>query len=51
MITTPTSTTERVMLGTGGRSPGCTTGVAWAAKPGGDGVTQFDREDVRWRLR
>jgi 3-oxo-4-pregnene-20-carboxyl-CoA dehydrogenase beta subunit len=42
---------ERVMLGPAGRIAGIYDRVhAWASKPGGDGVTPIDHEDVRRAL-
>ena len=42
---------ERVMLGPAGKIAGLYDRVyAWAAKPGGDGVTPIDQEDVRRAL-
>jgi alkylation response protein AidB-like acyl-CoA dehydrogenase len=42
---------ERVMLGPAGKIAGLYDRVhAWASKPGGDGVTPIDRDDVRRAL-
>jgi 3-oxo-4-pregnene-20-carboxyl-CoA dehydrogenase beta subunit len=50
-LTTPQLNNERVMLGPAGRTAGIYDRLHdWASKPGGDGVTPIDHQDVKRAL-